>query len=504
MAERATPSQYRATLAAIGANRSLPMGKMSGADWKRLAPSLMPQLDVSHLKDDGQYYKNQLAAAPSEARLSPARRVISPSDYPQSLAKSIFHTNSLRSHPDFDAAKHDGDADAAMRLVNDVLKPAVVDRIRALLDVGKPTYIVPVMQRESESANAIPAAYAIRLAEMIGAKVWGLTVKKAGTHNTGATANERTRNVQTFGGRSPGKNSQVIILDDTFTSGDTFTALIDRLAEAGVTPVAATTLANGRYQSDLSPTNELREQLLAKSGMTEVEFEDEFGYGTSHLTGSEIRAYLHNGGRGRGGVISRFPARGIQQNFSEARGDDSDGDSTGRVRRSEFRAVDTNSPEFSATNPDIRHSTPRIIGDSGREYTPGQLAFHKRDVLKFMSSGTLYQFSDKGKEILRSPLLRRALILEDRGDFFNIVTSRPDKEGLVGRVPDWRGRLTFPLPEAATASTSASPSQTGVASPSELSGLEDYSSSDFNATPITVRAVACEKFPSNGFDHSEW
>ncbi len=73
LAERATPSQYRATLAAIGANRSLPMGKMSGADWKRLVPSLMPQLDVSHLTDDGQYYKNQLAAAPSEARPDAAR-----------------------------------------------------------------------------------------------------------------------------------------------------------------------------------------------------------------------------------------------------------------------------------------------------------------------------------------------------------------------------------------------------------------------------------------------
>lgn len=41
-------------------NRALPGGQMTGADWKRLMPKLMPEIDVAHLDDAKSYYKDQL------------------------------------------------------------------------------------------------------------------------------------------------------------------------------------------------------------------------------------------------------------------------------------------------------------------------------------------------------------------------------------------------------------------------------------------------------------
>jgi hypothetical protein len=51
-------------------NRSLPGGEMTGADWKRMMPKLMPGVDVSHLNDDQKYYRDQLVQRP---KLSPVR-----------------------------------------------------------------------------------------------------------------------------------------------------------------------------------------------------------------------------------------------------------------------------------------------------------------------------------------------------------------------------------------------------------------------------------------------
>ena len=63
----ANPSAYGAAQRAIAANRALPGGQMSGADWKRLMPALMPQISVAHLDDDESYYKNQIAPLPARS-----------------------------------------------------------------------------------------------------------------------------------------------------------------------------------------------------------------------------------------------------------------------------------------------------------------------------------------------------------------------------------------------------------------------------------------------------
>jgi hypothetical protein len=55
----------------VMANKSIPGGEMTGADWKRMMPKLMPEIDVSHLADDQKYYKDGLVKRPEVKRSTP-------------------------------------------------------------------------------------------------------------------------------------------------------------------------------------------------------------------------------------------------------------------------------------------------------------------------------------------------------------------------------------------------------------------------------------------------
>lgn len=245
---------------------------------------------------------------------SVSTRKVPPGKYPETLGVVDRHTtvSKLKSHPDYEAAKYGGDAEVAERVVHDLVRPETLDEIKNKLDPNKPVYVVPVIQREGESANMLPIAYAERLAKEIGGEVWYGTGKISGEALTNADAKKRTTNEQLFDGDLPPGGSQVIVVDDTFTSGNTLTSLIDKLSENGSIPVAATSLASGRYQNWLIPSKEKRQALLDKAGVTEIQFKHEFGYPTSQLTGSEIQQYLLTGGKGIAGLRSRFPVGGSQ------------------------------------------------------------------------------------------------------------------------------------------------------------------------------------------------
>ena len=167
-------------------------------------------------------------------------------------------------------------------------------------------YVVAVANRSGPQTNMLPAAYAERLARELGGEVWTGIAKISGGHNTGATIDARLHNRQVFSGGLPPKNAVVIVADDTFTVGGTLTALIDHLAQGGITPWCATTLATGRYGELLSPTRELVEGVLEKAGVDENQFLHEFGYAPHSLTGAEIRSYLRNGASGIDGARVRF------------------------------------------------------------------------------------------------------------------------------------------------------------------------------------------------------
>jgi len=72
-AERAAPSDFGKQQRAVAANPALPAGEMTGADWKRLLPKLMPGIDVSHLDDEQRYYKDGIVKRPEAAKPSTSR-----------------------------------------------------------------------------------------------------------------------------------------------------------------------------------------------------------------------------------------------------------------------------------------------------------------------------------------------------------------------------------------------------------------------------------------------
>jgi len=69
----------------------------------------------------------------------------------------------LKSHPDYDAAKH-GDQDAALRVIAQVFKPGKVTDSCDL--------IVPVLQLDQGKQNMLAIAYALRLGRELGAEVF--------------------------------------------------------------------------------------------------------------------------------------------------------------------------------------------------------------------------------------------------------------------------------------------------------------------------------------------
>ena len=64
----------------LAARRDLPMGKMSGADWKRM----LPEMDLAHLEDGKSYYKDGLAAV----QYSPVRQA--PNGKPSNLDEKQY------------------------------------------------------------------------------------------------------------------------------------------------------------------------------------------------------------------------------------------------------------------------------------------------------------------------------------------------------------------------------------------------------------------------------
>ena len=57
---KSEPNEYQKRTRSIIENKTLPGGQMYGADWKRMMPKLMPEIDVSHLDDEAHYYKDQI------------------------------------------------------------------------------------------------------------------------------------------------------------------------------------------------------------------------------------------------------------------------------------------------------------------------------------------------------------------------------------------------------------------------------------------------------------
>jgi hypothetical protein len=121
------------------------------------------------------------------------------------------------------------------------------------------------------------------------------------------------------------KSVQWSLVDNTFTTGSTLTALIDYRDAQDIATDYVFTAASGRYGKELAAPAERQAAALENGDMTAEVFRSVFGIEISRFTGAELRAYLINGGSGRSGFADRFFAGTVPEVGSLLRGNDSQG-----------------------------------------------------------------------------------------------------------------------------------------------------------------------------------
>jgi hypothetical protein len=146
-------------------------------------------------------------------------------------------------------------------------------------------------------------------------------VKKSGAANTVASLEERSSNLQTFAGEID-REAQYILVDDTFTSGDTLMALYEFITKGGGKVAAFSTIAAGRYQNYIGHRPQDVAKLLDRAGVDSDGFRREFGFPVEQLTGSEVYRFanLDRGWKGVEGLRSRIDPGGSSRRDGGDRG----------------------------------------------------------------------------------------------------------------------------------------------------------------------------------------
>ena len=214
---------------------------------------------------------------------------------PDSLDHSIQMTslNKLKSFEEYDAAKNHGDNAAALKIVDRVLKKDKLKELENLLDKGRETIFVPIINSEmNKRLNVLPNAYAQRLAETFNGNVLEDIVKIKGTKNTGATQSERLLKSIGFDGNITSTSAQYVIVDDNYTSGKTIMAFMEHIKKQGGDVKAVTTLAASRYGAGIKISELDLDKLRSAVKVTDKEIENVIGHKISQFTKAELNAVL--------------------------------------------------------------------------------------------------------------------------------------------------------------------------------------------------------------------
>lgn len=191
----------------------------------------------------------------------------------------VNHTNAAVAshHPDFEAAKH-GDFDAAIRLVDDLVKDERV------FDVAMkyPTACIAYVHRRKENGiNMIPAAYAAKFSA-IGMDVEHNIVAINNVSHTNATDIARISRRMRFEGEVS-KGKDYILLDDFITSGAELRDMRDYINSRGGNVVMMTTFGHGSYGKlngigiDKHYTEQLRESGITDQDLRKYGIASEIG-----------------------------------------------------------------------------------------------------------------------------------------------------------------------------------------------------------------------------------
>jgi len=305
---------------------------------------------IYELPMGGSYGSARAAGLIAEEPAFSLSRQVMPTDYPATAHKVIATTNvgtltkiflqpgeklvaldeskdkPMMVSPAYKAAKRGGDKRMAWDIAKHFTAGKRIAEYQQALAGKKPVFVA-VQQRESERMNLLPLAAAHAIQKGIGFgrvadDVW--QIKQGG--NTGVTADERGSKEHSFEGvlkLEPGET--VVLVDDTFTSGSTLTALFDYLHGQGITSEHIFTMASGRYTKDVAATPEKQKAALDKMGVDAASFERATGTPINAFTGAELHGYTLNGKPGIAGFLARFDATGISGGSRVFRGPDAGG-----------------------------------------------------------------------------------------------------------------------------------------------------------------------------------
>ncbi|AHF94962.1 hypothetical protein OPIT5_00060 (plasmid) [Opitutaceae bacterium TAV5] len=165
-------------------------------------------------------------------------------------------------HPDFRAAKYDGDIEAARRLVKTFIDVAALDMLARRHNESRLIVVGGAV------TNRIPDAFAEAVSETTGFRLDRGVLKQHSPKHTGKTAMRRFLSRATFAGRITG-GANYIALDDVMTQGGTVSELRQFLQRQGSRVVAVATLSftPSKVMSDgihIAPTPESRRILMER------------------------------------------------------------------------------------------------------------------------------------------------------------------------------------------------------------------------------------------------
>lgn len=169
--------------------------------------------------------------------------------------------NLLKAHRNYRAAKG-GDIDAAMRLVQDLVKTESLNAAKAF---GNDVIYTPVHAEEASGRNKIPLALAAHYAASAGGELGVGIVQTNRAYHTGANAMERLLVRAEFGGQiEAGK--RYVLVDDVTTMGGTLADMANYIRSQGGEVVGSVLLVNATRSGIMTPASRTIKELEVRHG----------------------------------------------------------------------------------------------------------------------------------------------------------------------------------------------------------------------------------------------
>jgi hypothetical protein len=188
--------------------------------------------------------------------------------WPEDFPNAIIHTTlaKLTEHPDHPLAKA-GDAEAALRIVDDLIKPERVAELGAAYPDAR---LLPVHAVEEGGRNKLPRVFAQVISDMTGLPVEGRIGQTNVSAHTAKGAFGRLLSRANFTGEvKPGQ--KYVIVDDAITQGGTISELRHYIENNGGKVVAVTGLAAGKWSTVIGIKPKTIEAVERKFGRDQTE-----------------------------------------------------------------------------------------------------------------------------------------------------------------------------------------------------------------------------------------